>query len=454
MSGNKEPVTADVAIVGGGFSGTMVAAQLARRGLTSVIIEKAGQAGRGTAFSTREPSHLLNVRAGRMSAWPDRPDDFVAWLEGKTAGGAVGRDGFAQRRDFGAYLRAILDEAMAGGLVRLIDGEAIAARRDGDGWRVSLSDGATVVAKALALANGNQPPDALRLPGLNDSALLVSDPWNAAGRERIAAAATAQAPVLIVGTGLTMLDLVQTLDAAGHDAPVTAVSRRGLLHHAHSERAEAAIEAEDVPAGLMPLWRWLRGKVAAGDDWRERIDSLRPLSVPLWRGLSEAEQRRFMRHARPWWDVHRHRIAPAVAAQVEQRMARGKLEVIAGRIRSAEAAGEGLRVTITRRGRSTGSGQAGGEAVRAVGLAINATGPLHALVKTRDPLLRQLLDERLVAPDRLGIGVDCEEGDAARGTERLWVLGPLTKARRWEIIAVPDIAGQAEAVAEAICRTL
>lgn len=92
--------------------------------------------------------------------------------------------------------------------------------------------------------------------------------------------------------------------------------------------------------------------------------------------------------------------------------------------------------------------------MRAVGLAINATGPLHALVKTRDPLLRQLLDERLVAPDRLGIGVDCEDGDAARGTERLWVLGPLTKARRWEIIAVPDIAGQAEAVAEAICRTL
>ena len=435
-----------MAIVGGGFSGTMLAAQLARRGLTSVIIEKARRAGRGIAFSTLEPSHLLNVPAGRMSAWPDRPDDFVAWLEAQTADGAVGPDGFAQRRHFGAYLSIILDQAKASGMVRVIDGEAVAARRDGAGWRVTLGNGAAVIAKALALANGNQPPDALRLPGAEDDKRVVSDPWSAAGAERIAQAARDQAAVLIVGTGLTMIDVVLSLNAARHDGLVTAVSRRGLLHQPHAEGAAGSIEAGEVPAGLLPLWRWLRQGIADGADWRELIDSLRPMSGPLWSGLSVAEQKRFMRHARPWWDVHRHRIAPAVAQAIETRRAKGRLEIIAGRIARAEPGEAGIAVTIARRH--------GGEAVREVELVINSTGPLHALARTRDPLLRQMLDDRLIAPDPLGIGIACGEGDTAVGSERLWVLGPLTKARRWEIIAVPDIAGQAEAVAEAICRTL
>ncbi|MEO5810064.1 MAG: FAD-dependent oxidoreductase, partial [Sphingomicrobium sp.] len=409
MSGSQEPVTADVAIVGGGFSGTMLAAQLARRGLSSVIIEKAGRAGRGAAFSTLEPSHLLNVPAGRMSAWPDRPDDFVAWLEAQAADGAVGPDGFAQRRHFGVYLSAILDQAKASGLVHVFDGEAVAARPstgsgqhpDGAGWRVTLGNGVAVDARILALANGNQPPDALRLPGAENDKRVVSDPWSAAAAEQIAQAARNQAAVLIVGTGLTMIDVVLSLNAARHDGLVTAVSRRGLLHQPHAEGAAGSIEAGEVPAGLLPLWRWVRGGVAGGADWRELIDSLRPMSGPLWRGLSVEEQTRFMRHARPWWDVHRHRIAPAVAQAIETRRAKGRLEIIAGRIARAEASEAGIAVTIGRR--------RGGEAVREVQLVINSTGPLHALARTRDPLLRQMLDDRLIAPDPLGIGIACGE---------------------------------------------
>ena len=442
------PSTIDVAIIGGGFSGTMLAAQLARRGVSSVIVEKAGRAGRGTAFSTLEPRHLLNVPASAMSAWPDRPGDFVAWLEANASEDAVGADGFAQRRHFGAYLGAILDQAIASGLVHVIDGEAVTARPsagpgqdpDGGGWRVTLRDGAAVVAKGLALANGNQPPDALRLPGAEDDNRVVSDPWSAAGAARIAQAARDQSAVLIVGTGLTMMDVVLSLDAAGHTGQVTAVSRRGLLHQAHAEVAAEEVAAGDVPAGLLPLWRWLRRRVAGGDDWRAVIDSLRPMSGALWRGLSVAEQKRFMRHARPWWDVRRHRIAPAVAQTIARRQAEGRLEIIAGRIERAEADAAGIAVTIARRH--------GGEAVRTVGLVVNSTGPLHALARTRDPLLRQMLDDGLVAPDPLGIGIACGEGDAAVGSTRLWVLGALTKARRWEIIAVPDISGQAESVAE------
>jgi uncharacterized NAD(P)/FAD-binding protein YdhS len=413
---NEHPAAADVVIVGGGFSGTMLAAQLARRGLTSIIVEKAGRAGEGTAFSTSEPAHLLNVRTDVMSAWPDRLDDFEQWLRAR--GEETG--GYVRRMQFGAYLKEQLAGAVATGRVRVVGGEAVRADRDGEGWSVALADGERLDGRQMALALGNQPPMALRIPGLEGSALVVDDPWSDEGRRLAEAAAAAQLPILIVGTGLTMVDMVLTLEAAGHDAPVTAVSRRGLLPRPHLPERAAKLDGGEAPHGLAPLWRWIRERVAAGDDWRARVDSLRPRTAELWRGLSPTEQRRFMRHARPWWDVHRHRIAPQVAAQLKQRIARR-------------------------------DGQA---ATREAGLVMNCTGPLHALTATRDPLLRQMQDDGFIRPDPLNIGIDCDERDKATGSPGVWALGPLSKARRWEIIAVPDIRGQAQTVAEAIAADL
>ena len=437
-----------VAIVGGGFSGTMLAAQLARRGIPSVLIEKAGRAGAGTAYSTRDPAHLLNVRTGQMSAWPDAPDHFSDWLRAR----GIEAGGFAQRLAFGDYLREQLDEAMESGLVTLIDGEAVAAHRSdgpstgsGQAWRVSLADGREVAAGDLALALGNQPPAPLRVGnGAIDPAILCDDPWSDEGRAQVARVARSGAPVVVVGTGLTMVDMVLTLAEAGHEGRVTALSRRGLDPRGHAAVPAAALDGSDAPGGLMPLWRWIRNAVAAGDDWRARIDSLRPRSAELWQGLSDAEKRRFMRHARPWWDVHRHRIAPQVAALLAARKDTGRLEVIAGRIRGAT--GNAERVTLT-------IGTRGGETIeRDAGLVVNCTGPLGAVAATRDPLLRQLLDDGLASPDALGIGVAGDDRDAATASDRLWLLGPLSKARQWEIIAVPDIRGQAERVAEAIAK--
>jgi uncharacterized NAD(P)/FAD-binding protein YdhS len=151
-----------------------------------------------------------------------------------------------------------------------------------------------------------------------------------------------------------------------------------------------------------------------------------------------------MRHARPWWDVHRHRIAPQVAQQLKERIARGRLDIMAGRIvRGEERDGRAL-VTIARRG--------GGETVREAGLVMNCTGPLHPLSATCDPLLRQMQADGLIRPDPLGIGIDTDDRDAALGVEGVWAVGPLSKARRWEIIAVPDIRGQADAVASEIAK--
>jgi uncharacterized NAD(P)/FAD-binding protein YdhS len=192
--------------------------------------------------------------------------------------------------------------------------------------------------------------------------------------------------------------------------------------------------------------RWLRRR-SAHVGWRAAIDSLRPHSQALWEDLDEEQQRRFIRHARPWWDVHRHRIAPQVADTVARLIAEGQLEIVAGRIVASQRGAEGLDVEFRRRAADHA------ESIR-VAYAFNCTGPLHSIGHTKDPLLRSLLDAGAIRPDQLGIGVHVDQHSRAVGSDRLWALGPLTKGRYWEIIAVPDIREQAAAVAADIERSL
>jgi uncharacterized NAD(P)/FAD-binding protein YdhS len=429
-----------VAIVGGGFSGTMMAAQLARRGISSVLVEGGGRAGRGTAYSTREAAHLLNVRAEGMSAWADDPDDFVRAFEAE--GGD--RKGFAQRRLFGRYLRRILDDSAASGLVEVIEDRAVGAHPGGDGWTVKLESGEALDASALVLATGNEAPDPLRVfEGAGER--FINNPWGPDAAAAIAELAGAGGDALLVGTGLTMVDTVLSLDEAGHRGRIVALSRRGQMPRSHGDLTPAPVQQDEVPHGnVLALWRWLRGR--AGEvGWRAAVDALRSYSHALWQAFSPAEQRRFIRHARPWWDVHRHRIAPEVAERLRGLIAEGRLEVMAGRIGGVRQVHAGVAVEIRRRG-------AADPAESVFAYAFNCTGPLGTLWRTRDPMLRGLLEGGFVKPDDLGMGLDVDEG--SRAGERLWALGPLTKGRFWEIVAVPDIRGQANGVADHIAREL
>ena len=432
----KSDAGVDVAVVGGGFSGTMAAAQLAGRGLSVVLIEGGGREGRGVAYSTREAVHLLNVPAARMSAWPDRPDDFVNC--GYDAGA------FAPRRDYGIYLRSILDNAVASG-VELVEAQAVAAVRDGEEWRVAQSGGRDILARALVLAQGNQPPEPMRVGNGVDPGLFVNHPWGDEARAAVARLVADGGDALILGTGLTMVDMVLSLDAAGYRGRITALSRRGQVPRAHAAHDAAPVAIDEVPQGnVLALARWLRARCAAG-NWRGAVDGLRPHAQALWRGLDAREQQRFLRHARPYWDVHRHRIAPPVAARLKEMIAAGRLEIVAGRLTGLREEGGGLRAVVARRG--------GGAAVESDYAALfNCTGPLGAMARTRDPLLRQMIGDGLVAIDRLGIGLAVD--GASKACERLWALGPLTKGAFWEIVAVPDIRGQVAAVADDIAREL
>jgi uncharacterized NAD(P)/FAD-binding protein YdhS len=429
-----------VAIIGGGFSGTILAAQLAKRGIDCALIDGSGRIGKGVAYSTTEPAHLLNVRAEGMSAWAGEPDHFARHFEEQ--GGE--RRGFAQRRLFARYLAGIFEEAVASGHLQRVERFAVSAKRHGGAWQVHLDDGSAIEAQALALAIGNQEPGALAaFDGAGDR--YIPNPWGSAARAAVEHLAATGGAALLVGTGLTMVDLVLSLDSAGHQGEIVAVSRRGLAPRGHADFDPAPVEQEQVPHGNVgALLRWLRRR-SAEVGWRAAIDSLRPHSHSLWQNLDAEQQRRFLRHARPWWDVHRHRIAPEVAATIARLVAEGRLQVMAGRIVSASRRDDGLDVGILRRGASAAT-------PTRFAYAFNCTGPLHAIDRTKDPLLRSLLDAGAIRPDQLGIGVTVDEN--SRVGERLWALGPLTKGRYWEIIAVPDIREQAALVAEDISRKL
>lgn len=431
-----------VAIVGGGFSGTMVAAQLARKGIESVLIDGSGRAGHGIAYSTGEPAHVLNVRAEVMSAWPDDLDHFVRVAE---ADGGDRRD-FVERRQFGRYLRTILDDAVGSGRVRVLHEQAVAAEPRPSGWAIRLKDGEAVEASGLVLAIGNQPPESLPFDTRADR--VINNPWSPDTRAAIEHLGRSDEDVLLVGTGLTMVDTVLSLDSAGHGGRIVALSRRGLIPRGHTDSfAPAPIDDGDIPFGnVRVIWRWLRRR-GAEVGWRSAVDALRPHSHRMWQSLPHDEKRRFARHARPWWDVHRHRIAPDVAKRLQELIAEGRLEIVAGRIQSVEEADGALAVTYRRRGRSRiEEGR--------FAYMLNCTGPLGTISRTRDPMLRQMLADGLIRPDQLGIALDVDERSRVAGSDRAWAMGPLTKGRYWEIIAVPDIRGQAAAVADDIAMEL
>lgn len=415
-----------VAIVGAGYSGTIAAVEIARAapGAGIVLIEKSGRFAAGAAYGTDSPGHLLNVRARNMSALAGEPGHFADWAAGR----GFDADDYVPRRVYREYLGELLADVAA---ERVVD-EAVAVEADG----LRLSSGALVACDAVVLAGGNYPS---RLPGAFGEA-AIDDPWSAAGREAVARAAAGGGELLLVGTGLTMIDMAVSLEEAGFAGRITACSRRGLVPRAHVA-PPVAPEAWQPPERLGEAMRALRAR----EPWRGAVDGLRPHTQAMWRGFTLAEKKSFLRHLRPWWDVHRHRIAPAVAARIARMREEGRLEVVAGRI----ARVEGDRVTIERRGGV-------GSFTRRYAAAINCTGPEGRIDRVGDPLLRQLLSSGLARADALGLGLDVDEGSRVLGSgpaPALYALGPLSKGAFWEIVAVPDIRGQAESVAKAIAAS-
>jgi uncharacterized NAD(P)/FAD-binding protein YdhS len=425
-----------VAIIGAGFSGTLQAINLLRHdGPRATLIERAPEPGVGLAYGAAHPSHVLNVRAGNMSALPDDPGHFVRWLEGR--GVADAASAFIPRVTYGEYLRQMLDETrrMAGDRFTVIQGE-VDDLEVSDTATLTLGN-RTIHADAAVLAVGNLPPHSP--PGLDPDALsadrYMGNPWDPAMPQGLSDDDT----VLIIGTGLTMVDVALTLDAHGYRGKIVALSRRGLLPRPHGPAGDWKRIDERPDTATSALLHQVRARAAA-IGWRNAVDELRPFTQPMWGNASDDQRARFLRHLRPWWDVHRHRLAPEVHARLHAIIDRGQLSVVAGKTLSFEESAEGVAIHWRPRGTDTV------ETLLARRI-VNCTGPLTDLARTTEPLLRRLATRGTIRPDeaRLGIDVDNQAQTInARGevNRALYALGPMTRGAFWEIVAVPDIRQQ------------
>jgi len=414
--------------------------------LTVVLIERTPGFGLGVAYATDNPEHLLNVRVGNMSPFPDQPRGLRDWLE-QESGERVDDGAFASRATYGRYLRTLLAEAIGGadGAARLLlapDEAVDVAQRDGR-IVVTLAMGLKVEARAAVLAIGAMGT-AAPAPGLETlgPGQYADDPWAPGALDDL----PDDAPVLLLGSGLTMVDVALSLARRGRHGPVLALSRRGLAPRSHAGGWNAHHPAMAAPeSSLSQRLKWVRRR-ADEIGWREAVDALRPHTQSIWREASVAEQRRFLRHLRPWWDVHRHRMAPPVAARIEAMREAGQLTIAAGRLIGAEPADD--RVQVTWRGR-------GEDRVtrRVFGRVINCTGWGGDMRGANAGLIRALIERGEARVDCLGLGLDVDghgrlqmrDGAPHPG---LFALGPITRGAFWESVAVPDIRNQAASLAE------
>ncbi len=453
-----------VAVIGGGFSGTICAIHLLQhlRGDDRVVlIERERQLGRGVAFATAEPSHLLNVRAENMSAFPDEPLHLLRWLDRLPAderrqGAKAGAAGtFVQRGLYGRYVRdqlaAVLRAGRHADRLTILNDQATRLVRHGSRWHLATRNGRSLETDIAVLATGNFPPAPLPYAG------CVDNPWQPEAVEEI----DRDHPVLLLGSGLTMIDVVLRLVDRGFRSTVHVLSRRGLLPRTHAPApvyADLLLDAEDRRS-LVSLTRAVRREITraeiAGFGWRSVIDALRPHSQLLWQELSPADRRRFVRHLRPWWDVHRHRAAPDVAERIHRLQAEGRLVLHAGRLEALEPSGPwscGALATYRPRGASA-------SLALEVQRVINCTGTAVDLAAVDDPLIRQLLASGTVRADSARLGLDCTTSSmmidaAGQVVPGLFGVGPVVRGAFWEITSVPDIRSQAVEVAKQIGRSL
>ena len=446
----------NVLIVGGGFSGTMLAVQLMRRNLSLAIavVDKASRPGRGLAYGTEHLSHLLNVPAGQMTALPEEPDHFVRWAQANYSS-TTQSGSFLPRLVYGRYIESLFDDATSQGTAenpKCFKDEAIGIGRSGSQFVVQLEQGEKLVAEVVVLATGNLPPSNPRIPGLPATGQpALPSAWSRDALDGIPQAGS----VLLIGSGLTAVDVAVALDAKGYGGNIHVVSRHGLLPQCH-KRTEGWRQFwhEGSPRTTRELFRLIRDEVeialAEGVDWRTVIDTLRPVTQEIWKSLGHAEKTRFLRHVRAYWDTHRHRVAPEIDNTLNRLKAEGRLHIYAGRITNYAKQPNSVEVTLRLRGSEQ-------QKRLSVDRVINCTGSETDCRRVHDRLLKSLFVEGLARPDDLflGLNVNAEgfvldfNGIPSRS---LCAIGPPTKGGLWEAVAVPELRRQASELAEHLVR--
>lgn len=408
-----------IAILGFGFAGNLTLAHLVRHTVPlEIYVIDPVLDGRGLAYSTPYREHLLNVRAQGMSAFADAPEDFVRWLGTQQL--PFGPADFVPRMVYGDYLAHIFDQsqqlaAQHGHRLKLVPSLAVAVQ-PGPPLAILTERGDAIAVDQVVLATGNE------FKAMPSSIPMVQHPFAPGALKE---AAQSSGPIQLLGSGLTAVDVLLALRAEGYAGAVQMHSRHQLLPHAHGEEATPITYAPETLAPLQGLasWRcWLRAQARHNYQWRRVVDGLRPFTHAAWQRFTPVEQQRFFRRLASYWNVHRHRMAPQIAAVVERERSEGTL-------RFADREGAVL--------------------------AINCTGPQLQVQKSNRPLMRNLLSQGLIEPHAtsIGIAVDVQHRAWGGAYPNLYAIGSLMTGQLLESTAVPELRVQAQTIAEALCRS-
>ncbi len=424
-----------VAVIGAGASGILTARALLRSGsaYTVVLIERDVDWRGGPAYGTTNSCHLLNVPAGNLSVDEHAPGDFVNWARSRVDSAV--HDAFLPRSLFGRYLRDALETSAscaAPATLARISGRAVRLVSTAHGIQIGIEDGRHLHVDHVVLALGNPSPRTIG----SGQANVINDPWSR-DLEMIAD----DDPVVLVGSGLTAIDIALQLCASGRRrAPIEMISRRGLLPAVHAPRSISPSVELVAPRTARNALRAFRNAVDERQgDWRAVFDDVRGRTNELWAGLSEQERSRLLRHVARYWEVHRHRIPPQVAAHVERLVDSGVVHVRRGTVEVRATAG-GDEVVVIADGAELVAHDAK--------WVVNCTGPQYDLRASDDPLIRHLLDSGIARPGPCGLGLDiAPDGQLIDGSGRpsdsISVIGPLRRGAEWETTAIPEIRRQA-----------
>jgi uncharacterized NAD(P)/FAD-binding protein YdhS len=448
-------------IIGAGFSGTVAAIEFLRTapdGSKLIIVNRSGQMAKGLAYGTNSPTHLLNVPAGNMTAIVKDPDSYLKYCQ--LIDKDITASSFTPRKLYGEYLEFLLNgaEASAKGRVHFKQVTANVRRISAheSGAKIELDVEEEIFADQIILALGHFPPLTPRaLLNMQDSPLYIPDPWS----KNFTKLHDSDAPILLVGGGLTALDVISSLKKANHSGEIHMLSRRGLLPLPHRSSRGIAVSHDSLREKLLKQaqttlnhFRLIRKyiHICSDSNWRDIIAAIRPITSQLWVRLPEKEQRRFLRHVQPYWDVHRHRVAPTTYETFEKALKENKIVTIAGRITSVEESTDGAKLTISLRGMQE-------QKTINVKYIINCTGPNSNPMLINEELIKSLVHEDLISIDKHGLGINVTDDlsvidSTGKASSWLSYVGPMLKATFWEATAVPELRVHASMAAEKVSR--
>lgn len=458
-----------VAIIGAGFSGTMLAVNIVKKALRPIqitLIEKSGQFGPGVAYKTSHPYHFLNVRAGKMGAFAEDPEHFYQWLQANREHCsrlfpecAIGYDRYVPRRLYGLYLESLLDhakvEAKAKGITLVfLTAEAIAAEvRPNQLLQITLNDQSTLTAEAIVLATNLPSYRTFATTPDVSPGTYVDNIWDPPANSLLKQASLAHlAPstrVAIIGSCLTMVDTVISLLQKGYQGEIVVISKHGIPPQPHLEKPPEHIPppANILQAkNLSKIMLLIRNEIATasenGIDWRAVIDSLRPVTVPLWKAFPLDEKKRFLKHFFSLWNRVRHRIPPVSYQILQSYQKQGKLQFIASCVTGIERAELATKVCVM-----------GSHPVEA-DYILNCSGAHKNIHKVNNPLLQNLLKQEIITANALNMGIDVDEHYKVIGKHNLpiYALGQLLLGQRMESIAIPELREQCASIAEYVAK--